>query len=447
MTGIATKFTLFCSLALSFSLMGQQKFSDEMLQNPGLYSKEFESMFELTEIPIYSPVSGEQEVILENGYAQYEFRNANDWPPQSGEIKPLEVTVIFTKYPKHKSFWLTDYHWLLAKRLETLFALDERFNDESVEYKILLQTDCDNEPEAMQLFHGMKLKYEPIVKEQPAVLVEKQDQSIQASGSVNKTAIKKLERFQNEYPEFRDSTVYHALDRNNWQNSTLVIDWTGSMYPFGTQGFRWHIENAGKSGIKQIAMFNDGDRTRDRKKVLGYTGGIYMEKATPVMRPLKLLSKVKRRGDGGDSPENDIEALYTAMSNAPESEQIILIADNNSCIRDFALIRSLSRPVHIILCNADRGINPQYVNLAWKTGGSLHTDSLDIENIASMVFSDSLEIAGVRYTMTFNNLLMPIERQENAYRWCDRYYSLSHRKRKQIIRKQRKNDPKCYFTN
>ena len=42
-------------------------------------------------------------------------------------------------------------------------------------------------------------------------------------------------------------------------------------------------------------------------------------------------------------------ALITAIKNTPEAKEIILVADNNSCIRDYVLLSYINRPVHVIL--------------------------------------------------------------------------------------------------
>ena len=95
--------------------------------------------------------------------------------------------------------------------------------------------------------------------------------------------------------------------------------------------------NSEKSSIKHVAFFNDGDKLKDRKKVIGFTGGIYYQESDPLLQVTKLMKRVAHKGNGGDSPENDLEAICTAMIQAKNEEDIILIADNGSCVRDFVL--------------------------------------------------------------------------------------------------------------
>jgi len=419
----------------------QDKFDREILGNPNQHSQFFEESLPITEVEIFQFQPSSQSVLLENGYAKYQFENSNEWPPQGIDAIPTEVSVIFTKYPKHKSFWLTDYHWLLAKRLEELFRLDSALNDTSITYNIVLQTDCDNEFEAMQLFHGIEINYRtaPIEElDETEVVHESKTKTV---GST--TQSKKIKRFMARQQYYTDSTVYAVLDRHpEWQNSVMVVDWTGSMHGYGAEAVLWQAMNESKSGIEMIALFNDGDKMKNRRKQLGRTGGIYIESTNSIGKVIKLFNKVKNKGTGGDSPENDIEAIATTLNASPETDHVILIADNQSCIRDFALINCIDKPVHVVLCGTKKGINPQYVNVAWRTGGSIHTKELDLVNLQELVYKYSLIIDGVRYMRTMDDLLLPEDRFANRFGYCDRYYKAPRRKQKTRKRKE----PKCYFT-
>lgn len=452
MNGIATTGALILFYLLSATGFGQRAFSDEMLRNPKSHSQQFEGMFELRERGIYEQTHEPGRVLLENGYAQYHIANPDEWPLQGERVKPVAVTVIFTKYPKNKEFWLTDYHWLLARRLRELFALDSNLNAADIEYSLLLQTDCDNEFEAMQLFHGIEVSYVPLAQpgtrdKIPGIVntfppPAPPGPTAPAAERRNASSIKKIRQLMQHEEYYMDSTVFLALERNRqWKNAMLVLDWTGSMYGHGAEALLWQAINEDSSGMEMCAFFNDGDRKKNIQKVAGYTGGIYVEDAKPVSQPVRLMRKVQNKGNGGDSPENDLEALITAMSAAPHTQDLVLVADNNSCIRDFILLRHLDRPVHIILCGTAKGINHQYLNLAWRTGGSIHTKNLDLENIHDLVTRDALVIDGVKYIVTADNRLMPVDRANNFFAHCDRYYKAPRKQKKGKWR-----DPKCYFT-
>jgi hypothetical protein len=145
---------------------------------------------------------------------------------------------------------------------------------------------------------------------------------------------------------------------------------------------KWHLQNLKKSGITSLTLFNDGDETPDSKKKIGETGGIYSEKADNIKNIIALFYLVMLRGSGGDIPENDIEALLRARETFSSSE-LVLVADNNACIKDIELVSKIGKPVKVILCGIERDglVNPDYVALAKITGGGIYTIDDDIENI------------------------------------------------------------------
>ncbi|MBX3102113.1 MAG: hypothetical protein KF690_06375, partial [Bacteroidetes bacterium] len=78
---------------------------------------------------------------------------------------------------------------------------------------------------------------------------------------------------------------------------------------------------------------------------------------------------------------NNLEALLKARRRYPGyTGTVVLIADNGARIRDMALIEQVDFPVHIILCGLlVNGVRPEYVELAWRTGGSIHTYTRDLQ--------------------------------------------------------------------
>jgi hypothetical protein len=53
------------------------------------------------------------------------------------------------------------------------------------------------------------------------------------------------------------------------------------------------------------------------------------------------------------------------------------------------LLKYLNIPIKIILTNVDGPVNPQYINLAYKTGGSLHIMNDDIYNYVFTAMAES----------------------------------------------------------
>lgn len=382
----------------------EKKFSQEMLANPRDFAAVYEKSFNIVEIPVFQKTPKSGQVVLENGYVQHIFKNPSLWQPRKS-IAVTEINIVFTKYPRSKDLWQTNYYELLANRLKELFKLDSSLNNKNFEWNIVLQTDCNSEEQAKKMFHGVIISYVELTSAEQnekfsPVLSETYDSLSLLVYS------QKVDRFIQSQGGFGDSVVIKVLDRNrDWDNALVVMDWTGSMYPYGAQAVMWHILNFARTGLSFFTFFNDGDGKSDNLKVIGNTGGLYHAQASNLENLINTFYRVSAGGDGGDVPENDLEAILSGMNKYKEFEELILIADNNSCVRDISLLSELDVPVHIILCGAATGINPQYINIAYKTGGSIHTIESDIINISSGINNGRTYIRGVEYQLRENDML------------------------------------------
>jgi hypothetical protein len=158
----------------------------------------------------------------------------------------------------------------------------------------------------------------------------------------------------------------------------LVVDMTGSMFPYIGQMLVWYKLNYEDGRVKYFVLFNDGDNTPDEKKVVGRTGGVHSFEAKDYRKLKKDIEDVRKMGEGGDDPENDLEAITTAMIAYRDYTDIVLLADESN-VRDMALLKRIKKPIHIIMCGTKKGINDQYLKIAFQTKGSFHTTSNDID--------------------------------------------------------------------
>lgn len=198
--------------------------------------------------------------------------------------------------------------------------------------------------------------------------------------------------------EETNSVIYKAFEMHpEWKKTTVVADWTGSMYQYVGQIMRWHKQNIHKKLLQNLVLFNDGDDNlrNGAEKIIGNTGGIYYADPNDMDDFLKKVEVAVDNGGGGDSEENDVEAIIAAQKKYPKTDEIVLIADNTS-IRDIELVNQIKRPVHVLLCNS--GWVYDYVKLAYETGGSITTptDDLDFSN-KNEVDSQNIILDGVKY--------------------------------------------------
>ena len=133
---------------------------------------------------------------------------------------------------------------------------------------------------------------------------------------------------------------------------------------------------------------------------MGSTGGIYFIAPQSPEFVFKEIRKAMTKGNGGgDIPENDIEALIKAFENCKECSEAILIADNLSDCRDFPLLWKIKKPVHIVLCGTKDGVNTQYLEIARRTGGTIHTIEQDIGNLQKLNEGDTFNIGNQKFML------------------------------------------------
>lgn len=386
-------FTILLMAVQSFSQ--QVKFHQEWLDNPAKYSTEIEEVFTSDTIDTFQKEEYKSFAILENGYAKSKIKNTADWKGIPSGFYADTIIFIYTQYPKNINFWLTNYHTLLAQRLKNLFKLSPDLNSEQTKFKILLQTSCNTDDEAKKMFHGIAIhlapiKSEPVKQQENIINQQVYDDTLKNNKHTDQNTIttRKINSFIANNGGITDSVVYKIFSRHpEWDNCLVIMDWTGSMYPYGAQAVLWHSLNLKQSGIKYFVFFNDGNM--EKRKKIGRTRGVYFEKAENINKIIGLLSKVKAKGNGGDPEENDVEAILKGIQKYPDFKNLILIADNNSCMRDYCLVKDVKVPVKVVLCGTYSGINPQYINLAYKTKGSIHTIEDDISDFYNRTNTDA----------------------------------------------------------
>ncbi len=334
---------------------------------------------EFTELPVYEISETAAVVEVEMAYASAKVRKPEikkRW--ETRKIKQIDL--VFTKYPHDFENWLINYETLLQRRLAALQDLDSTLlTRPEIKWRYVLQTDCETEPEAKALFHGFVL------------YMEDYDYRM---ASIEKILI--------DRDEIEDSTAYEVLDRHpEWQSKLVVMDWTGSMYQYGASVLLWHALNIKDSTISHFVFFNDGNARPNDRKPLGKTGGIYRSPSNDIDSVLNKMYEVMEKGNGGDTEENDLEAILKATSRLKNYKEVILIADNRSGVRDLKLIKYLKLPVKVVLCGVDdrNPVHTDYLNIARYSKGSVHTIEEDLENLAALKEGETIEIGGSIYRL------------------------------------------------
>lgn len=205
-------------------------------------------------------------------------------------------------------------------------------------------------------------------------------------------------------PFFRNKMqleLLRPLLRNELNNVVFVLDVTCSMDAFIEEYLLWFVLARHAEGVIGSVFFNDGDGCADELKRSGHTGGIrccasHLEAlADTVVRSISF-------GCSGDAAENDLEALWVAQQTYPEAQALVLVADNASEVRDMELLDRINRPVHVFLCGqttpqGELPPHPDYLTIAYRTGGSVHTLEEDLSMRQSDAVPSTLRVRGYEY--------------------------------------------------
>lgn len=306
---------------------------------------------------------------------------------KTADVRMIEL--VFSDFPKGE-----DLKKLNLDRIKEVESWKKSLvSNPEITWKIIRQTDCTNEAEAKTLFHGVVIHYKGPQTEEDRLLEFKMTTKFLPLEEEIKDPVK----LRKSLP---DSTIFRVLERNkHWKKLAVVADLTGSMSPYTAQLVLWFKLKTKDQRIQDLVFFNDGDKTPDSKKVIGNTGGIYHGKGNNYKQVRELALKTIEGGCGGDAPENNCEALLFALKNAPDAEEYILIADNLAPIKDAVLMNQIHKPIRIILCGTSYGINLQHLNLARKTGGSVHTMESDLVDLIKMNEGEKFTFMKQKFTI------------------------------------------------
>ena len=339
---------------------------------------DFKMKLEKVEVARYKIPSSKTSIALKNQYGKYVILNPNAIKSIKGQAI-YSVEVMYTDHPKGMDFDL-----LVKQRLASLFLIaPELFSNELITWKVVKQTDC-NENNMYDFFHGIVITYRP--------------SSTVAGLRVEREYLKNVLKGKDI---LRDSTYIKVMNRNKWQDVAIVNDFTSSMSPYIAEVLVWHSLNIQKriSLINGYTFFNDGNTTPDDKKIIGKTGGIYNTSSQNLDSILNTAVNTIEHGGGGDNEENNVEALIEAQKQFPKARGLVMVADNWANMRDTALISQVKLPVKVVLCGALSTINTQYIDLAYRTKGSIHTIEEDIVDLRKITEGKVIIINKKRYRL------------------------------------------------
>lgn len=339
---------------------------------------DFRMNLEKAEVSKFKIPISNNKVVLKNNFGNYKVLNPDEIKAIKGQAV-FSVEVIYSDYPKGENFEL-----LIKKRLASLFQLaPELFSNDMITWKAVKQTDS-KKANVYDLFHGIVITYRPAL----TLVGLRGERDYLKNVLIGKA-------------QLNDSTFIKVMNRNKWQDVAIVNDFTGSMSPYIAEVLVWHALNLETkiSRISGYTFFNDGNATPDYKKVVGKTGGIYNTASQNLDSVLNTAVRTIENGGGGDVEENNVEALIEAQKKYPKAKSLVMVADNWANMRDTALIGEVKLPVKVVLCGAQSSVNTQYIDLAYRTKGSIHTIEEDIVDLIKVTEGKDVIINKKRYRL------------------------------------------------
>ena len=224
-----------------------------------------------------------------------------------------------------------------------------------------------------------------------------------------RNAVQEEERQNRNFVRRSRLHLLRTLQRKEYDSAVYVVDVTCSMDSYIEEYLLWLSLANNAQKMYGGVFFNDGDGRADSTKVAGSTGGVYL--VPRLMNEIaEVLVSAISHGCSGDDPENDLEALLFAESEYPHAKQLVLIADNNSAVRDIELLPLLTKPVHVILCsleplNEANPPNEDYVNIAIATNGSISTLNEDLRLLKENLSSDRIAVGRWHYQKLKNRFV------------------------------------------
>jgi hypothetical protein len=289
----------------------------------------------------------------------------------------IAIDLVYTNFPEGED--LTELN--RKRTIELFMHVPKAFNKNYIHWRFIRQTACKRSGDLHNYFHGFVIYYRPL----PTFTFEQEE--ITSVLSQKKPPI--------------DSTVFKVFTRNNnWKDMLTVMDVTGSMSPYTAQLLLWLKLNSQLKTAKQIVFFNDNEENSTDQSVKSDTSGIWSVESLKFDKVLKTCYKAMA---GGEHIENNLESIFYAVKKFPgQKKNIVMVADNWEDPCDMKLLpklKELNIPVHIIVCGVTNVMNTNYLDIAYATGGSVHTMEEDLEQLSKISEGKQVKIGALKFLL------------------------------------------------
>jgi len=221
--------------------------------------------------------------------------------------------------------------------------------------------------------------------------------------------IRKVVNIDQEAMQKDDSYFEHNGDeikamfyrnKDQWKNKRIIANIDCSMYQYIDELMVWNYSNPEEQQNNKYWLFNGFNYTASENHEGHSRRGIFHVSENNVQGFFNTIDKIVNFSCRGSRLENVVEALILGAEGKSPEEDLLFIADNFSDVSDLEKLKDLKAPVHVLLTQSDYGINENYLEIAYHSGGSIHTRQVDIEaqQLKALKNGESLLIGKHAYT-------------------------------------------------
>ena len=81
----------------------------------------------------------------------------------------------------------------------------------------------------------------------------------------------------------------------------------------------------------------------------------------------------------------------------PDTDTILLIADNKASVKDIALLKSINRPINVMVCGREDKIHAHYIEIARQTGGKVFYLDKELTDFSKYKLGERVQFRGKNY--------------------------------------------------
>ncbi len=204
-----------------------------------------------------------------------------------------------------------------------------------------------------------------------------------------------------EYYAANNQEIKAMLYRNKdqWTAKRIIANIDCSMYQYLDELMVWNYSDEQEQNNNSYWLFN-GFQNNSKPSGLGNDRrGIFYVPNNDVAGFCNTVDKIVNFNCGGNRLENVVEALILGAKDKSPEEELLFIADNYSDVSDLNKLRELHVPVRVLLTASEYGVNEHYLEIAYRTGGSVHTIHEDIpsRHLQALKDGEQLQVGKYRY--------------------------------------------------